>query len=313
MSENSPDKPTEKDNLSKKRSRSNRHDDTPFNDLLDSEICIERVAKVSPKIAEATMDDVEITPEATNPLKRINKKKKSRPTSEKDFTKLVSIMGIPTYKLKLDELRSFLSRHNLTGGRKGTKKVVCDILANKKEFPGVKKVETKTEKRSYVNPKRFCNVILSDAIRPLFATRGEPLSKDDLRKGLKTDEILHRNITKEYNNPEKHNTDAHPRLQNCGGDPSKLTGQIQWDQSSKTFKDLTREYENSFYNWKLLANHGGFGEANPTEQKPFSDFIPNNQSLLYLREFVYRFPNAFKTTTGGLPEGMFYESIIDRG
>lgn len=110
MSENSPDKPTEKDNLSKKRSRSNRHDDTPFNDLLDSEICIERVAKVSPKIAEATMDDVEITPEATNPLKRINKKKKSRPTSEKDFTKLVSIMGIPTYKLKLDELRSFLSR-----------------------------------------------------------------------------------------------------------------------------------------------------------------------------------------------------------
>jgi len=56
-------------------------------------------------------------------------------------------------------------------------------------------------------------VLFSDnKIRPLLATRGTPLTKEELTKGFKTNEYMHRAIIKQYNNPELRNSDPFPRL-----------------------------------------------------------------------------------------------------
>ena len=143
-----------------------------------------------------------------------------------------------------------------------------------KQFPLKVKEEATFKKRVYVNHKQYCNVIFSDGIRPLLANRDEPLTKYQLTEGLKTGEILHQNIIKEYNNPEKNNIDAFPQLQNCPGDPSKLSGPIRWTQLARMLKHIVRDYEKCFNNWKLSDNHGAFGETDTTKKRmPFSQFI----------------------------------------
>ena len=59
------------------------------------------------------------------------------------------------------------------------------------------------------------------------------------------------------------------------------------------------EYEECFSNWKISGEHGGFGEnkdknsdaEDPEPPKLFSDFVTTN-SLLYLHEFDYQFPDV---------------------
>ena len=311
MSENSSDNSSEKDDSSKKRSRSTDTDDNPF----DTEIIVERVVQNPSKLNNSVMDDVKISLLSDNPIRKVSKRKDAKPFTENDYSQLVSISGIIVSDLSVHELRMFCSNNSL-GGRKFNKKSICDTIATAKHFPPKVKEEavSTVKKRIHVNRKRYCNVIFSDGIRPLLANRGEPLTKDQLTEGLKTDEILHRSIIKEYNNPEKHNIDAFPQLQNCRGDPSKMSGRIEWTQSAKMLKDIVRDYEKCFNNWKLSGNHGAFGETDTTKERiPFSQFIMNNHSLLYLHEFVYQFPNIFEKMTGKLPEGCFSESIGDDG
>ena len=69
---------------------------------------------------------------------------------------------------------------------------------------------------------------------------------------------------------------------------------------------VLREYERYFNKWKVSGNHGGFGKAGVP--KPFSDFTTVN-SLLYLHEFVYQFPDVLSKVLGELPEWAFKESL----
>ena len=89
--------------------------------------------------------------------------------------------------------------------------------------------------------------------------------------------------------------------------PEDFEGPITWQQSKKCLRDLVNDYEICFINWKKSGNHGSFGETDDP-RLPFSNFIQNNNSLLYLHEYVYQFPHIFEKITGDLPNGAFSES-----
>ena len=55
-------------------------------------------------------------------------------------------------------------------------------------------------KRCNINRKRFINVLFGDICRPGLALRGQPLDKDQLTAGLKTNQLLHELISNKYNN-----------------------------------------------------------------------------------------------------------------
>ena len=89
-------------------------------------------------------------------------------------------------------------------GNKTKKPIVDAIIDWKINSPN----ELLKRHQNATNCKRFCNVILCHCICPKLALRGGPLSKDDLTGGHLTDELLHRETIKEYNNEQKHNMDA---------------------------------------------------------------------------------------------------------
>ena len=268
--------------------------------LIDAEVEVQRVVN-APDFTKGSMSDVEVSVDKKTPFQKWNKKKKG-PIDPNILSKLVSIRGIPPFEISTSNLRKFCTAVGIQGQSSTTKKACCEAIVDATVNPPRKKEVVKVNR---INRKRYINALFSDSIRPKLATRGESVSKDDMTDGFKTDEILHRSIIKEYNNPEKCNGDAYPHLRNCQGNPSKFVGHILWTQSRTTLSALLKEYEVCLNNWKLSGNHGGFGDEG---RKPFSDFIQNVNSLLYLHEFVYSFPNVFEGITGELPEGAASES-----
>ena len=59
--------------------------------------------------------------------------------------------------------------------------------------------ETESEPTCVINRRRYFNVIFSDVVRPIIATKGMSLTKDKLTEGLKEDQTLHTLIVNEYN------------------------------------------------------------------------------------------------------------------
>ena len=78
--------------------------------------------------------------------------------------------------------------------------------------------------------------------------------------GLKTDELLHRKICKEYNSTNKYNGHAFPSLNGStqGEDPPNFKPPLTWEHSKEALEKLIRQYEVSFNNWKKSGNHGEF-------------------------------------------------------
>ena len=108
----------------------------------------------------------------------------------------------------LSKFRSYLKTINKSVSK--NKKDVCnDLVELQIKFDEgdielddngliVIKTNTKPEftRANRINRKRFINVLFSSTIRPLLATRGVPLTKDELTMGFKTDELMHREIIK---------------------------------------------------------------------------------------------------------------------
>ena len=156
-----------------------------------------------------------------------------------------------------------------------------------------------------MNRRRLINVLFGDVIRPLLATRGQTLSKDDLNDSLKTDQVLHEKVIVEYNrtNVYSYDNDAHPDVQS-GPNNFLATGDITWERSLSTTKDMTKEYEFCHTNWKRSGQHEDFAdgmtvpEMNKTCLKPFSDFTHSNKSMKYLHAWISQFPNILKIIMG---------------
>ena len=78
----------------------------------------------------------------------------------------------------------------------------------------------------------------------------------------------------------------------------------------KTLKDLTKEYEKLFFNWKKSGNHGSFGDIlegrgkkDNEEQGTGDDFqkiSKTNLSMLYMHQYVRQFPEILEKVAGEL-------------
>jgi len=202
----------------------------------------------------------------------------------------------------------------LTGYGKQNKVGLCLVLLDFKAQGGIVPTETEASEKVTINRCRYPNVLFSNVIRPLLATKGRSLNKDQLTEGVKKDEELHDTIALEYNKEDagRYSRNVFPEIQSGRSNNTSVFGEISWQKSAETFIKLTGEYNKCFYMWKLSGFHGDFPEdpdVSPGDVKlPFSDFVDNNFSLLYIHEFVFSFPDYLVRITCDLPEDSFSES-----
>ena len=80
--------------------------------------------------------------------------------------------------------------------------------------------------------------------------------------------------------------------------------EIFMEKSVSTTKDMTREYEGCYNNWKRSGQHEDFQDGmtvtdmNSTCVKPFIDFTHSNKSMIYLHQFICQFSDILKTIMG---------------
>jgi len=263
----------------------------------------------------ANLDDVVTSAGESNWVKKPPRDKNGvvarKPTAD-EVTRLESINGINIADIGVQHLRGFCKNQKIKATHSQSKKVICDRIVKRKadrekdESCGIAKdQETKKATRTKISRKRFCNVIFSDEIRPFLANRGGTLNKQQLDVGEKTDEALHQEIARAYNNEELYNEDAFPHLQKCRGSP-QFSGVITWQKSKDTLSKMVKEYEYIRQQWKLSGFHGDFEEAQAAA--PFSNFVHNNNSMLYLHAFVEQYPDILEKVSALLPKEVFSES-----
>ena len=278
-------------------------------------------ASVSP-ILGATITDVLLTALPTNSVS-------VRKTTS---TRIKSIKGIDMKNINCINLRSFAKSIGLKNYRANNKHDVCISILGYIEAAGnvpVTSPETSIEippliagvpppvdecalqvpagtgksNRSIINRRRFINLLFSDMCRPGLALRGQSLNKDDLTAGLKTDQRLHELVSTEYNNKDvlSYGRNAFPNMKKGRNCDATIFDTITWQKSLSSFTSLCSEYDACFFNWKKSGHHGDFPEepdAVPGSVKlPFEEFVRGNNSLLYLHEFVFSFPDVLSKVT----------------
>ena len=248
--------------------------------------------------------DVMLTDESSNIVSNNNKKITSR---------LQSIFGIPTVDITNHQMKVIAKSLGIKGTRKYKKFDVVDMIINwvsDKSNEIVEEIspdkeEIKDDKCS-IKRTRYINVIFSDLIRPLIATRGQTLTKDQLTEGIKQDELLHTRIAEEYNKPTReYAANAHPDIELTNNDPA-VYEPITWQKSKSTLTSLCSDYDKVFHNWKKSGFHGDFpvnegadvGTEPNSVKKPFSDFAKGRVAILYMHRFLHNFPEFLKVITG---------------
>ena len=188
---------------------------------------------------------------------------------KKVMTQLYSIMGICTVDITNPQIKVIAKALGIKNCRTAKKIDLCkqivtwvsDLLNEV-----VKEISPKMDVNSTINQRRYLNVIFSDVIRPLLATKGASLTKDQLTDGIKQDQILHTKISDKYNKdtPEYASNAFLDIVQGCLSDVG-IFDQINWQKSKATFTSLSNEYDKVFYNWKRSGFHGDFPEEEGAE------------------------------------------------
>ena len=119
--------------------------------------------------------------------------------------------------------------------------------------------------------------------------RGTSLTKDDLTNGLKTDELMHCEIVKEYNNPDIHNEDHYPHFKLTTPKVACKTSQLFGRNPRSIWLSLQKSTRKFFRTLQQSGNHGDFGDFNGDDD--FANYVKRNQLLLYLHEFVHMYPD----------------------
>ena len=90
-----------------------------------------------------------------------------------------------------------------------------------------------------INRRRYFNVIFSDVVRPIIATKGMSLTKDQLTEGLKQDQTLHTLIADEYNSIKlEYSGNAHPDIEQGPNSDASKFDVITWQKSKRVFGDI---------------------------------------------------------------------------
>ena len=156
---------------------------------------------ISP-ILGATITDVLLTALPTNSVS----------VRKSTSTRIKEIKGVEIKDITITHLRLFAKNIGLKNFRKQNKHDICiNILQCIESGGNDQTVSSATNldesslitgsesNRSIINRRRFINVLFSDVCRPKLALRGQPLNKDDLTAGIKTDQRLHELVSTEYN------------------------------------------------------------------------------------------------------------------
>ena len=148
-------------------------------------------------LKEVKFNDVVITEETSYPIAKNNKHV---------TTTIQSIFLIPIVGYTTIQLRSVAIFLGIKCDRTSKKPDVCQNIVewvSDESNAIITVTETESESSNVscvINCRRYFNVIYSDVIRPIIATKGMSLTKDQLTEGLKQDQTLHTLIANEYNN-----------------------------------------------------------------------------------------------------------------
>ena len=128
--------------------------------------------------------------------------------------------------------------------------------------------------------------------------RGRTLSREDLDRGLQTDELLYREVLQEYNDNFKseYGQSAFPDINlDKQSLPINFTpiNPNNWKKALTKFNALTRKYETCFNRWKVSGNHGDFEDINS-----FGSFAGSDRSILYFHRFSHANPNVLEKMIG---------------
>ena len=188
---------------------------------------------------------------------------------KKVMTRLYSIMGICTVDITNPQIKVIAKALGIKNCR-ATKKIdLCEQIVawvSDSSNEVVKEISAKMDINSTINQRRYLNVIFSDVIRPLLATKGASLTKDQLTNGIKQDQILHTKISEEYNkDTPEYASNAFPDIVQGHLSDAGIFDQINWQKSKATFTFLSNAYDKIFYDWKQSGFHGDFPEEEGAE------------------------------------------------
>ena len=101
------------------------------------------------------------------------------------FSALYSILSVYTLSITITMLRRFATRVGLTSHGKKCQVVLYLDLVDFKAIGSIVPTETEASEKVTINRCRYLNIIFSNVIRPLLATRGQSLNKYQLIEGVK--------------------------------------------------------------------------------------------------------------------------------
>jgi len=160
---------------------------------------VENVPSASPDFKNVKFKDVIVSNEKTNIVSN---------NFKKTMTQLYSVMGISTVDITNPQMKVIAKGLGIRNSRTFKKNELCEEIVTwvadpLNEFVNAispkKEVKEVNKHSCTINRRRYLNVIFSDLIRPLLATKGMSLTKGELTEGLKQDQILHTKIAEEYN------------------------------------------------------------------------------------------------------------------
>lgn len=198
--------------------------------------------------------------------------------------------------------------------RKAAKNVLCERIIhhwkNRKNQPegvtGNNQVQQVTPQETVrVNRSRLINVLFGDVVRPQLALRAKAIPKDDLTRGRKTGQDFYELVVKEYHSKTEFYGVNHfdDQVQFSSANQPDRWSQITWKKAKESATSLLKEYDNICR--PRSGKHDDFDEAvAPLLRKEPIKSAP----LLYLHEFVQKYPDALYSMLGKLPNGVFMES-----
>lgn len=216
--------------------------------------------------------------------------------------------------------------HSLS--RSGTQcEIIDEILLkisrrdNGEPDPWERKKAPDGNKHSFVNRYRLANVIFSQRLREAVLNKGRALTKDELDRGLKTDQKLYEKIAEEYN---KLSVDEYDDIQYSikiseKNLPTKFT-RVDWVDISKAWKDSMQNLDKAIQQQNVSGKNDsdenedsdGCDDPAKTKNNNISKFT-NVHFVVYWHHFVEDHPNMLKAMNTELPECVFNETESKSG
>jgi hypothetical protein len=237
--------------------------------------------------------------------------------------KMSKLMGVtvngkltPLHKITVLNLRD-LTKRRIKESRKMKKKELADAIVKYKATMEVRAANGQgevmvagTNTPLTINYIRLINVIFGTEIKPQYAKRGAPLSKNELTEGKRMDQVLCENIITEYNNTsvEEYGTRLYDYTENTIDaskfDPIPATA---WKKVQKGLKDLSSDYEHEFKKWTKSGTHCDFDDIGDIEPEGASEvveyfhaFVSKNGDMMFV-VLSRLHPNTFSESSRGAP------------